>query len=670
MTAVRAPLSCWCPFHHFVSPLLVNSIHLIQFNGILSLSRVIAIRLVATNNTIWESTPLEGACAGTPKISSDGEFVFLTHNLVSSGHFTILFSDLATPLYSQFNPVQPYSPIGIFHNPMEGRYFRGANNTNDILVWSYAPFPEEAGVGQSSTFGFQFPVDFTDVPPDEGFRVITLYNATFQSTAAPLLANNGLNLYFSASRSTFVSWVGLSGRSKGRFDRGATGTAAFARGTPRQLAPFSTLTSSSNNEQLMLFGGTAGLQFVALNSSGEEMWKISTGATIHAEAKVSPDNSRVYFVESNGKVHSLDTMDGSQHWEKILTVNNATITSDFAIMKCGESLYFGDSSGTITAWIVATRQPSLSQSPSPSGLNFISPSQSPATPMKVTSISPSSKDDQSDSFAPSQSLAPFSTLPSQIPSFTKNISGSTVPSGVSFSPSSAAGPSSLPSRISTTPLTIPSEMPSFTFVPTSSAAPSSSSSGMSSIGNYSTSTPLESLTYAPVLPPSPGGPTCNVCGGNLSITILNGTVQLPTDPPTLLSCEKWVSFGKNGSLTTTQCQLAPDYTRNCGCQGPEMQSTAPTVTSASAPSVSAAPDLLPNTTTNSVAPTATSIPLTTSPSSVPRETNAPTLLSIPSPRLEPPKLPPSGSRSPTTSAGSKHYVTMVRVMVLGIAIFT
>ena len=687
---------------------------MIRCNGIHVLSRVIAVRLIASNNTIWESSPLDGACSGTPKISSDGMFVFLTHNLVSVGHFTILLSDKGTPFYSQFNPVQPYSPLGIFHNPVEGHYSGGTNNTNDILVWAYAPFPEEVGVGQSGTFGFQFPVDFNGTPPDEGFRVITLYNATFQSTAAPLLVNHGLNLYFSASRSTFASWVGMSGRNQGKFDRGATGKAEFNRGSPRQLAPFCTLASSNaNREELMLFGGTAGFQFVALNSSGEELWNVSTDTTIQAEAKVSPDNSRVYFVESNGKVHSLNTTDGSQHWEKVLTVNNSTIISDFAIMERGESLYFGDSSGTINAWTVATVHPSSSQLPTSSILNATPPSQSLATPIHLTSIAPSTTDDQSDSLAPSRSINPISLSPSQKPLFTQNVTGTKLPSGVSLSPSIASSPSSVPTKIFTTPLIIPSEIPSSTSAPTSSLTASNLPLAIFPMGNFSSGAPLESPKYTPVLPPSPGEPPCNICGGNLSITLFNGTVKLPTDPPSVLSCEKWLSLGNSGYITTTQCQLAPNYTRECGCQKPEMLTTAPTVASSSTPSISAVPELIPNTTSKSVAPTATSAPLTittTPPSSAPGNTDNPTELSIPLtttpssatggrnnptqlsiPLTAPPSSTlgernnltqlsilrpmsepsprPSGNRLPTSSAGNQHCVTLVLVMVLGIAIF-
>jgi hypothetical protein len=524
-----------------------------------------------TNATIWESSPLEGACSGTPKISSDGDYIFLTHNLVTVGHFTILFSNKNAALYSQLNPNQPYSPPGIYHKPLEGRYKGGQNNSNDMLAFAFAPYPSEDGVGISATFGFQFPIGFNGTPPAGGFGVVSMRNTTFQSTSAPLLANKGYNLYFSASRSTFTSWVGAPGNDTGLFDQEKTASVEFTRGAPTQTAPFNTLAKSSNDTSPMLFGGTASEEFIALTFAGETMWKIATTFTIKSEARVSPDDLRVYFVESNGRVHSRNTKDGSRNWDALVTSSNTSVLSEIALDELGEVLYIGDTSGNVYAWKVANATPGF--------------------PSAVPSSAPSLISDK---------------RPSSMPSF----------------------------RVSTT-------------------APS---------------------VYIPLLPPSPGEPACNICGGNLTVTIYNGTVNLPTDPPQVVSCRDWVALGNQGFLTILQCTLAPSFSAACGCQEPGLSTAAP---AGVAVNTTFAPGMMNSTLNGTLSPAATLSPAgTPSPASF-TPTIAPTSAPTSRPTTTTVTTPPNGPTfSPTffapvtaapTSGVSRSGFTILIVFAVAIS---
>jgi hypothetical protein len=102
-------------------------------------------------DVVFESDPLPGVAAGSPVISDDGTFVFLTHNseLNTVGHFTALqATSLGSVFYTDSNATSPFAPVGIFHSPVEGNYDgdEGRGNTNDMLMWAQSPNPNEETV--------------------------------------------------------------------------------------------------------------------------------------------------------------------------------------------------------------------------------------------------------------------------------------------------------------------------------------------------------------------------------------------------------------------------------------------------------------------------------------------------------------------------------------------
>lgn len=109
------------------------------------------IALSMAGDPLWISEPLDGAAKGSPVISDDGNFIFLTHNaeLNTVGYFSSLWApgDGAV-YYSQKNDTTPFAPLGIFHSPIEGNYDsdEGRGNTNDMIMWAQSPHPEDTTI--------------------------------------------------------------------------------------------------------------------------------------------------------------------------------------------------------------------------------------------------------------------------------------------------------------------------------------------------------------------------------------------------------------------------------------------------------------------------------------------------------------------------------------------
>jgi outer membrane protein assembly factor BamB len=337
---------------------------------------------------IWSSQALEGACSGTPVLSEDGKYVFLTHNLVMVGHFTVLAASLnGVTFYSQLDPGQPYGPPGIYHNPLEGYYPGGTSNQNDVLIWAYRPTPTEEGVGSGQTLAFQFPIGFMDEAI--GLGVTYISNVTWQAQTAPQIFNNGYSMMFAVSRSQFRVWNGGFGDTVNRFDKQATNNVDKARGDPVWQAVRAALTLSSDPLEPMAFGGAANAVFAGFDHLLNEMWQVETTFPIFAEARISPDDATVYCVEQNGRVHSVDVVTGAVRWSNSL--GGVPVTSDFAMSKNGKYLYFANQAGILQAWQVADA-PSPAPSPAPSSAPSIpteQPSRNPDSPTVGPTVSPS-----------------------------------------------------------------------------------------------------------------------------------------------------------------------------------------------------------------------------------------------------------------------------------------
>jgi hypothetical protein len=111
--------------------------------------RVISLDMAGI--ALWVSEPLDGIAMGSPVISDDGNFVFLTHNaeVNTIGFFSSLWVPGGGSVFlSQSNATSPFAPLGIYHSPIQGNYDgdEGIGNTNDMIMWSQAPHPSDETV--------------------------------------------------------------------------------------------------------------------------------------------------------------------------------------------------------------------------------------------------------------------------------------------------------------------------------------------------------------------------------------------------------------------------------------------------------------------------------------------------------------------------------------------
>lgn len=305
---------------------------------------------------LWVSGDLDGVPAGSPVVSSDGKYVFLTHNanFETVGFFTILSTDDAgAEFYSSSNQTTPFAPPGIFHKPYEGYYDydNGRNNSNDLIMWSMQPKPEDTTIGDGQLFAFQFPVSTTSGNSTIGYFLMGEEPRSFQTITAPTITNQGLSSYWSTSRSNFYGWYGSTTNPRGRFNRGPQAVAGFTRNDVFAGQPVFASPAVSNGivtppTEPVIFGGTAATEFVRLNYNFSEQVVVNTNSLIKAEARVDPYDRVVYFVEEAGTIHQVDFDTIQDLW--VYNASN-TVEGEMALNPKGSILYVADSSGLVTA---------------------------------------------------------------------------------------------------------------------------------------------------------------------------------------------------------------------------------------------------------------------------------------------------------------------------------
>jgi hypothetical protein len=324
-------------------------------NSINSRTRVIALDM--DGNELWASLQMEGVAAGTPVVSDNGDYVFLTHNAALStiGYFSALWAAAnGTVFYSMSNETSAFAPLGIYHSPAEGYYDgeNGVDNTNDIMMWSVAPQPDATSIGDGATFAFQFPKNFSDDSQMVGYILLGDEPKDFQATTPPAITNSGRSAYWSVSRSSYTAWVGAEGLDRWHFNRGGSGNAGFTRngdfpGTPCFAAP----ALSSDPEQPAIFGGSAFTEFVRLSYDLSEQFVVLVDNYILAKAVVDPENRSVYYVESSsGLIHQASFVNIEDIWTYIL---GFSVEGEIALSSDGSFLYVADVNGRISAIQVA-----------------------------------------------------------------------------------------------------------------------------------------------------------------------------------------------------------------------------------------------------------------------------------------------------------------------------
>lgn len=363
-------------------------------NSMSPTSRVIALDM--SGNEIWVSDDLEGVAAGSPQVSSDGMYVYLTHNAddLTNGYFTILDGTTGLVFYGGSSgeagdvPTKRYGPLGIFHTPEQGNYdpitsgapiSEGDFNQNDMLMWSQTPKPTDVSIENGFLYGFQFPRDFAGNASEISYFQMGSFERDFQSLTAPVMTNSGLSAYWGVSRGGFRGWIPK------RFSRARTVSIGFSRnvdfaGQPVWAQP----ALSDDGPEPTIFGGTSAREFVRMSYDFEDVIVVQTEGYVKSAAIVDGDDRVVYYVETDtGLLHQADFRNLDDIWTEQI---NFSVSGEMAITPNSDVLLVADTRGVITAFQVAEIPVTEAPSDMPSDGPSMEPTAAPSISMMPVDI--------------------------------------------------------------------------------------------------------------------------------------------------------------------------------------------------------------------------------------------------------------------------------------------
>lgn len=250
------------------------------------------VALSPLGEMLYSAQGLKGSCKGTPHITSDGNYVFVTHNseLSTIGHFSVLKNDEnGEVLWDVTDTTGPFSQAGFYRNPLEGNFGAGRGNTNDLAVWSHAPTPQATTGESGSMFAFQLPFNYV---PDLGTDVLAVTTlipiVEWRSTNPPLLTAFGQQLFWPVTRAQLRAWVNT------RFTSTASASVSFERGQPSFLAPQCTPAVDNSNTPSIVCTGGADSQFICMNSADlTELWTLDVAGLVLSDPIFSTEGDRV-----------------------------------------------------------------------------------------------------------------------------------------------------------------------------------------------------------------------------------------------------------------------------------------------------------------------------------------------------------------------------------------
>jgi len=329
----------------------------------------------------WVSEPLEGEIAGTPVISSDGNYVFFTRNSFpqttvpptaaptsstptstpttappttiapndtapvttgaptnstnrhlqvsdETGYFTVLadfingtvFFEQASDSLVISNP--KYGPVEIAHNVTEGMYSNGQGNGNDVIVWHSSGSISPIGETQL----FQFPLD-QNVTAIDPSTVTTeqLGSKTWTTHAPPVFSEAGEELFIGTSDKKIEGWVDGE-----MFDIEPNFEVAVGD-IPNSLV-------LSPNENMLFVASGASLDAVSIAKKSVK-WNAPADATMPILTKpvLSPDGLYVYFTMGS-KLFAKTAVNGSDFWQ-VDNDDGSFVQADFTVSADGQFLY-------------------------------------------------------------------------------------------------------------------------------------------------------------------------------------------------------------------------------------------------------------------------------------------------------------------------------------------
>eukprot|EP00980_Cylindrotheca_fusiformis_P031004 scaffold25699_cov137-Cylindrotheca_fusiformis.AAC.8 len=396
-------------------------------------SYTLVVALGMDGTKLYESPKLSGLNSGSPVISNDGKYVFLTHNSGdrNTGYFTILKENL--DVFNQnIHQGGPFAPPGIYHSPAEGFYDTvtieggavvadGTGNTNDMIMWSLTILEAGESVAEGELFGFQFQDGYEDNPTSANYFVLTRQNGSssrgFRTITPPLITNQGRSAFWTGSRSDYNCFIGKADMARAHFNRGPNvddfDVFGFASNSDWPGQPIWTVPATFNdgNGTTVAFGATASPQFVRITTffPSVESFDVEFNATvkdttalIFASPVLDPQQRAVYYVEANGTVHQADFETMEDLWDTELKIEDG-VQSEIALNGDGTVLYVVSTKGYVRAFDVAQGAPT------------VSPSMAPAEPQPSSapvSIAPTTADSEPTDEPP----APTGGEPTEPPS--------------------------------------------------------------------------------------------------------------------------------------------------------------------------------------------------------------------------------------------------------------
>jgi hypothetical protein len=321
-------------------------------------SRVIAVSLQGTK--VFETVAVPGVQAGAPQTSSDGRYLYINSNVGGNeGHFSVfdttkatngtvpaMYSYVAPPIANSTNSTtNPFSPLGVFHNPIEGYYDGGAGNTNDIFIWCDDTPVGQTTPGSGNIYIFQQSMNSTAAQV-----VVAGKPRSFQSPNPPTIANRGLSMFWSVVRAEERSWNGQPGLVSSYFSRTLVSKTSLNRGTPSYVAAKASPTVYGTDAMPTLYGPGASNQVFKSDFNFTNVIVVNTSSLVSNKVLVSPDGKKIYWASQDGKLVQASSSDLSQVWSVLYT---SPIFGAIAQSDDGTMIFAADSSGVLNAYQVA-----------------------------------------------------------------------------------------------------------------------------------------------------------------------------------------------------------------------------------------------------------------------------------------------------------------------------